>query len=60
MSVPLIIDKLNDTDPYVVLSAHSALKHLTRKDFGPVAGATREEHDKAVQDWKAWWEKEGK
>lgn len=58
--IPLIIDKLDDLDPYVVRAALTVLKKMTKQDFGPERGATREEHDKAVKEWKAWWENEKK
>jgi hypothetical protein len=53
--IPDIIERLGDADPDVVRAARAALKTVTRQDFGPEPGATREEHAKAVADWKAWW-----
>lgn len=57
--IPLIIDRLNDGEPTVVQAAAEVLKLLTKEDFGPAVGATREEHDKAIKDWTAWWKKQG-
>ncbi len=57
--VPLLIERLNDGEPTVVNAAAKMLAHLSKKDFGPEAGATREEHDKAIKDWKAWWKEQG-
>jgi hypothetical protein len=31
---------------------------MSKKDFGPAYGSTREELDQAVKDWKEWWNKE--
>lgn len=58
--IPLIIDKLDDVDPYVVRAAVVVLKKMTRQDLGPASGATREEHEKSVKDWKDWWENQKK
>jgi hypothetical protein len=55
--VPELITLLNDTEPLVERAAHAALKHLTGKDFGPSADATRVEHARAVAAWRAWWKK---
>ena len=53
--IPLIIDRLNDGDPNVAYAAEQILKHLTKQDFGPEFGASREDHDKAIKKWKDWW-----
>ena len=53
--IPLIIDRLSDDDPNVVYAAATILKGVTNKDFGPEFGASREEHDKAIKEWKDWW-----
>lgn len=55
--VPGLIDLLRDPEPVVVRAAHAALKELTRQDFGPALGADKEEVDKAVEAWRAWWAK---
>jgi hypothetical protein len=58
--IPALIAGLSDPDPSVIRAAHAALKTVTREDFGPPADATREEHDKAVAEWKAWWKRRGR
>jgi hypothetical protein len=55
--VPGLIDLLRDPEPVVVRAAHAALKELTRQDFGPALGAEKEESEKAVEAWRAWWAK---
>ncbi len=57
-NIPLIIDRLNDGEPSVVHVAAMMLKIMTKEDFGPATGATREEHEKAIKDWTAWWKKQ--
>ncbi len=56
--VSALIDLLEDPQPTVVHAAHAALKSLTGKDFGPPAGATRDERSKAAASWKKWWERQ--
>jgi hypothetical protein len=56
--IPELIGLLEDPQPTVVRAAHAALKSLTRKDFGPPAGATRDERSKASTAWKNWWERQ--
>jgi hypothetical protein len=58
--VPLWIELLNDNDAGVARTAHAALKQMSKEDFGPDLGSTREEHQKAVEDWKDWWNKQKK
>jgi hypothetical protein len=57
--IPLIIAHLDDRDPYVARAAHTALKAMTKQDFGPAADASREDHEKAVAAWKEWWKTNG-
>lgn len=55
--IPLMVERLNDADPDVVRAAYTSLKHISKEDFGPQFGATREEHEKSVKLWKEWAEK---
>jgi hypothetical protein len=55
--VPGLIGLLLDAEPTVVRAAHAALKELTAQDFGPGTGADKDEVQKAVAAWKAWWAK---
>lgn len=58
--VPHLIALLRDPERSVVRAAHASLKALTGKDFGPSAQATREQRDRAVLKWIAWWSKQRK
>jgi hypothetical protein len=58
--VPDVIDALSDSDDLVVRGARLALKSLAKDDFGPAPGATAAQKQKAVADWKAWWDKQKK
>ncbi len=55
--IPGLIELLLDPEPTVMHAAHAALKELTAQDFGPALGADKEEIQKAVAAWKAWWAK---
>jgi hypothetical protein len=58
--VPKLIELLADKEATVVRAAHAALKALAGKgvDYGPAADATPAEQAKAVEAWKAWWNRE--
>ena len=43
--VPQLIELLNDSDPGVVLAAHTALRAMTSQTFGP-----------APAPWRTWWQ----
>jgi hypothetical protein len=58
--LPSLISMLRDAEPSVVRAAHASLKVLTGQDFGPTVKATREERDRAVLKWIAWWSKQRK
>jgi hypothetical protein len=53
--VPDLIRRLNDPAEDVQRAAHTALKELTSKDFGPRAGATASERKDAIAAWLRWW-----
>lgn len=55
VAVPALIDRLEDRDPVVRISAHQSLRKRTRRDFGFVAWADAKERAKAVEHWRAWW-----
>lgn len=55
--IPQIIGLLNDPEEAVVRGAHAALKDLAGVDFGPVPRATAGEKERAVEAWRAWWQK---
>ena len=54
--VPRLIERLDDTDPVVRLTAHEDLKRRTRQDFGFVPWAEAAERAPAAAQWKAWWQ----
>jgi hypothetical protein len=53
--VPDLVVLLNDRQQSVERAAYTALKALTGKDFGPPAGATGAERNRAIAAWKKWW-----
>jgi hypothetical protein len=54
-SVPPLIERLNDTDPVVRLSAHEELRRITGQDFGYIPWARPADNQKAIEQWRAWW-----
>ena len=56
VAIPAMIERLNDPDRVVRMTANDGLKERTHRDFGFVAWAPPEERAKAVGRWKAWWE----
>jgi hypothetical protein len=56
--VPDLIAMLKDRDAHVVRAAHTALKSLTSKDFGPADGASSEDRARSMAAWKSWWEQQ--
>jgi hypothetical protein len=53
--IPPLIDRLDDSDAVVRLSAHAELRKLTGQDFGYVPWADAAERAPAVARWRAWW-----
>jgi len=58
--VERLIDLLDDKDAAVKKAAHAALKSLSEQDFGPAAGASRDEQQKAAAAWREWWKEKTK
>jgi len=58
--IPDLIEVLGDAEAQVALSAHSSLKALSGKDFGPQSDASAESRQKAVAAWKSWWASQSK
>jgi hypothetical protein len=54
--VPALIDRLDDPDPVVRLTAHEELRRRTGQNFGYVPWAPAPERTHAVQSWRAWWQ----
>ena len=55
VAIPAMIDRLNDADRVVRMTANDGLKERTRRDFGFVAWAPEAERAGAVDRWQAWW-----
>ncbi|MFO0881511.1 MAG: HEAT repeat domain-containing protein [Gemmataceae bacterium] len=53
--VPDLIRRLSDSEELVQRAAGTALKELTKKDFGPTPGATPAERKEAIAAWLKWW-----
>jgi hypothetical protein len=53
--VPLLIDRLDDPDAVVRLTAHEELRQRTRQDFGFVPWADVAERAPAAARWRDWW-----
>jgi hypothetical protein len=58
--IPELIKLLSDPESVVERAAHSALKALSGKDFGPSFDATRSERDQAIAKWKDWLSQQGR
>jgi len=58
--IPNLIPLLRDSETSVVRAAYAALKALTGEDFGPAAGASREDRDRAALKWLGWYSKKKK
>jgi hypothetical protein len=54
--IPPLIERLNDADAVVRLSAHEELRRRTGQDFGFVPWADVAERAPAVQRWSDWWD----
>jgi hypothetical protein len=52
----MLIDRLNDTDPVVRLSAFEELRRRTGQDFGYVPWGDLDERGRAVARWQSWWQ----
>jgi hypothetical protein len=55
LAIPALIDRLDDPDPVVRLSAHEALRRRTGQQFGFVPWADPAERAQAVARWRSWW-----
>lgn len=56
--IPDLIPLVRETRGIVAETAHQALKDLSGQDFGPKAGASREERVQAARQWSEWWSKQ--
>src|SRR5262249_57621487 len=54
--IPALIERLEDRDPVVRLSAHEELVRRTGQNFGWVSYADPGDRAQAVERWRAWWE----
>jgi hypothetical protein len=53
--IPPLIERLDDPDAVVRLSAHEELRKRTGQDFGYVPWADVAERAPAVARWREWW-----
>jgi HEAT repeat protein len=53
--IPDLIERLQDKDPIVRISANEELKKRTGQDFKFVSWAEPDDRAKAVGRWRAWW-----
>ncbi len=53
--VPALLDRLDDPDPVVRLTAHEELKRRTGQDFAYHPWDDRAERAQAIARWRAWW-----
>jgi hypothetical protein len=56
VAIPALIDRLNDPDRVVRMTANDGLKERTQRDFGFIPWAPAEERGQAIGRWKVWWE----
>jgi hypothetical protein len=53
--IPPLIDRLDDPDAVVRLSAHEELKKRTGQDFGYVPWGDASERAGSIAKWRDWW-----
>ncbi len=56
-TVPLLIDRLSDTESDTRMFAGIALRKITGKDFGWQSWDSRTDRDKAIRRWRKWAKK---
>ncbi|CAN5866016.1 hypothetical protein BH23PLA1_BH23PLA1_26120 [soil metagenome] len=56
VAVPALIDRLEDPDGVVRMSACEALRKRIGQDFGYVPWADPSERASAVARWRTWWQ----
>lgn len=54
--IPTLLDRLDDTDPVVRLTAHEELRRRTGQDFGYRPWDDTPERQRTAGLWRAWWE----
>lgn len=57
-AIAALIDLLEDPEPLVARAAHTALKDLTKQDFGPSPRADTADSRRSAAAWRAWWQKQ--
>lgn len=53
--VPALIERLNDPDPVVRMTAHEELRRRTGQDFGYLPWVAASERSRSIERWRAWW-----
>ena len=54
-AIPSLINRLDDKDEVVRLTANHELKRLSGKDFGFEPWGSAKDRGAACERWKAWW-----
>ena len=55
VAIPAWIERLDDKDAVVRMTANESLKSRTGQDFGFIPWAEPEQRGPAVAKWKSWW-----
>jgi len=55
-AVKRLVKLLEKSKDELQLEAAKTLRKLTGQEFGPRKEATQEENEKALEEWKEWWE----
>jgi HEAT repeat protein len=53
--IPSLLERLNDPDSVVRMTAHEELRQRTGMDFGYVAWGGPEDRAAAIAEWNRWW-----
>jgi hypothetical protein len=53
--IPRLIDRLDDPDPVVRMTAHEELRERTGQDFGYLPWGDAADRVRAVTRWRSWW-----
>jgi hypothetical protein len=56
MVIPTLLDRLDDPDPVVRMTAHEELRRRTGRDYGFRPWDDPAQRQQAAALWRAWWE----
>ena len=60
VAVPAMIERLNDADSVVRMTANEGLKKRTGQDFGFVPWDSAADRGRSVARWRSWWAERSK